>query len=420
MATGHKPNLRCVAGPHFTRMLSSSCRRIVRHRVIHQCLALSSKRIVGIENVESNGNRRFSSVDSPAEAAKIADAAKLNLDEAVGVKQNSPLFPWRHETSENLLPRLQFGSPEYLADVRLPNDIQGMLAVMFLKVPFWKVFFGTSWRDELAESCAFAFAQGTAGIISNVYKVPYHSVNGEGGVVDFRNYMEEEHQSDSNGDSIDGIKVSESSTGEAMGEIKGEEIGVKMDSDSPSSGDDSDAPDATDMLDRPLRRIFQSAHDSGRDQLIIRLRSQPKRALLYTVFGVPFLTKARAEGDTSLLNRIRELLSLVREDPDTAFSGLNDFIRQESAWGKDKMDTTIEVQVLVECEEQFQVRDRKTGIVVQGSEDGLVRTVMHLVRLETNVSWRGRFPQIPSRTQENWRITDIDDLVGSKKWYHKH
>ncbi|GKY96823.1 hypothetical protein MPSEU_000641500 [Mayamaea pseudoterrestris] len=393
---------------------------------------------------DAAASRTFSSIDSPADAASVADAAKLKL-KAAELKPNRILFPWRHEPSENLLPRLQFGTPEYLADVRLPNDVQGMLAFLFLKVPFWKVFFGTTWRNELAESSAFAFAQATAGIISNVYKIPFSSVNGNGdGSINFQfpvneaadtiakdvqinlnskgkdeKILEHDDKASSSETGVEDEKLKSSDDKQAVGA----EDGLNSLNDDAASSDTISNTEndlvVTEMLDKPLRRVFQSAHESGRDQLIVSLKSEPKRALLYTIFGVPFLTKARAEADTSLLSRIRDLLSLVREDPDTAFGGINDFIRQETAWGKSKMDTTIEMQVLVECEEQFQVRDRKTGVLLQGPEDGLVRTVMHLVRLETIVSWRGRFPSWPSRTQENWVVTDIDDLVGSQKWYHK-
>jgi hypothetical protein len=397
-------NLNLKIALRMVRCLNSQASAIGIRRV----LAIRSD---SLQRFSERTSRCLSSVDSPADAASLSDAAKLKLKTA-DQKPGNALFPWRHETSDNLLPRLKFGTPEYLADVRLPNDIQGMLAVLFLRVPFWKVFFGITWRDELAESCAFAFARGTAGIISNVYKLPFYTVNRDGTSIDFQFRVDHDKAGD------DSKIEPKAAANEAPN--YSDSNNADTDEDPNKDKEKDDIPDAAAMLDRPLRHIFQSAHESGRDQLIISLKSEPKRALLYTVFGVPFLTKARAEADTTLLNRIRELLSLVREDPETAFSGLNDFIRQESAWSKDKMETTIELQVLVECEEQFQVRDRKTGVLLQGTEDGLARTVMHLVRLETNVSWRGRFPRMPTCTQENWRITDIDDLVGSQKWYHKH
>lgn len=376
--------------------------------------------------------RSFSSVDSAEEAAAAAEAAKLKIEpEELTVKPKA-LFPWRHETSENLLPRLEFDSPEYRADVRLPNDIQAMLAVFFLGVPVWRVFFGTGWRDELAESCAFAFKQGTAGIISNVYNVPFTSLLKDDDKLEFC-YPESldseapdvENQEDaskgpSESESVNIVISDETTEKESTLETSQSTHKMSSEGDKKVFVDETDAPDVTHMLDRPLRRLFQSAHESGRDQLLIKLKSEPKRAMLYTVFGIPFLTKRQAEADTSLLNRVRDLLALIRTDSDTAFAGINDIIRQGVSLPKEKMETTIEVQVLVECEEEFQVMDRKSGILLQGPEDGLVRSVIHLVRLETVATWRGKFPSLPSRTLDNWIITDIDDLVGCKKWYHKH
>jgi hypothetical protein len=174
----------------------------------------------------SGGKRNFSSVDTPADAASIIDAAKLKL-QAAEQKPSNVLFPWRHETSETLLPRLVFGTPEYLADVRLPNDIQGMLAVLFLKVPFWKVFFGTSWRDELAESCAFAFAQGTAGIISNVYKLPFSTVSDVDGNISFQfpvSEVTDANESKGDDEKVDEKPSDKTAPGEAENKVDDDDV----------------------------------------------------------------------------------------------------------------------------------------------------------------------------------------------------
>jgi hypothetical protein len=395
-------------------------------------LPTSTSILLSSDHSSTQHQRRFlSSVDSPVDAEEAAKLLKLNA--AVLSQKPHALFPWRHETSDNLLPRLRFDSPEYRADVRLPSDIQSILAAFFLNVPVWKVLIGTSWRDELAEACAFAFAQGTAGILSNVYKLqPFGSVKSvDDGKINFQ-YPEADVKEPATEHEIkpDEVLVNAADEQNADGQAEKQDENISKADDntkakpedkaSNDNDDHSASPDVMHMLDRPLRRLFQSAHESGRDQLIIKLRSEPKRALLYTIFGIPSLTKAAAEADTSLLNRIRGLLALLREDPDTAFAGINDFVLQNSPKHMGKVTTTIEMQVLVECDEEFQVLDRATGALLQGSEDGLVRTVMHLVRLETNVTWKSNFPSLPRRTQDDWVITDIDDLVGPLKWYHKH
>jgi hypothetical protein len=113
----------------------------------------------------------------------------------------------------------------------------------------------------------------------------------------------------------------------------------------------------------------------------------------------------------------------MRSNPGESFKKLYKFVEeQEKLHGK--LSTTVEVQVLVECDEIFQVVDLNTGVVLQGHEDGLVRSVVHLVRMEKTVETYDNdntFPYSPVIRQGNWQITDIDDLLGhTKKWYLMH
>jgi hypothetical protein len=88
-----------------------------------------------------------------------------------------PLFPWRH--SEEVLPRLIPGSQEFEEQGYLlggnvfssnPTFDNYATAKFFLDVPWYKMIFFKDWQDDLAESMSWAFAQGTAGIMSNVYR----------------------------------------------------------------------------------------------------------------------------------------------------------------------------------------------------------------------------------------------------------
>lgn len=87
-----------------------------------------------------------------------------------------------------------------------------------------------------------------------------------------------------------------------------------------------------------------------------------------------------------------------------------------------QLKTTAEIQVLVECNEIFQVIDKSTGVVVlQGSEDGQTNNVLHVVRFETTVVSQAQdtFPYFVSSKPGNWQITNIDDLLGPVPWYNK-
>jgi hypothetical protein len=74
------------------------------------------------------------------------------------------------------------------------------------------------------------------------------------------------------------------------------------------------------------------------------------------------------------------------------------------------------MQVLIECDEVFQVIDTKTGAVLQGTPDGLVQRVVHLARFEVDVKTFG-FWWLSKNEIGNWQLTDIDDLLGHATWY---
>lgn len=87
------------------------------------------------------------------------------------------LFPWRH--SEEPLPRFVPGTPEFAeqglllgGDVDTSNPrLDSMAAAkFFLGVPWYKMLFYEDWKADLAESMTWAFSQGTAALLSNVYR----------------------------------------------------------------------------------------------------------------------------------------------------------------------------------------------------------------------------------------------------------
>jgi hypothetical protein len=85
-----------------------------------------------------------------------------------------------------------------------------------------------------------------------------------------------------------------------------------------------------------------------------------------------------------------------------------------------KLESTVEIQVVVICRESFCVKDRITGAVVQGTADGAVQLVSHLVRLEATAIQEITKDSSTARTYyTNWQITDIDDLLGHTAWYQK-
>lgn len=176
---------------------------------------------------------------------------------------------------DNMLPRLLPGTPEKKYDIGPPPTGQTFVANTFLNVPTWKTFFGFDWRGELAHGASYAFGQGVAGIVSNVFRVPIVDINNGEGLVRF-SYPPNEGMENRQADDF--------------------------------------CPVVDRMLDKPLRELYQSAHEHGRNHLQIRLELEPKRGVFYSLFCLPFVTRSAIEVDPSLRDRVRLMVASLRED----------------------------------------------------------------------------------------------------------
>jgi hypothetical protein len=81
------------------------------------------------------------------------------------------------------------------------------------------------------------------------------------------------------------------------------------------------------------------------------------------------------------LEKKYRIMALMRRNPIQGFQNVYKGVEEQQKL-HGKLSATVEVQVLVECDEIFHVVDMNTGVVLQGHEDGLVRSVVHLVRME--------------------------------------
>jgi len=298
------------------------------------------------------------------------------------------------------------GTPESAYNTHISATGRNFIGNMFLGIPYLRAMF-TDWQGDLAESASYAFSQGVAGIMSNVYRVPFNSIdkNDSEGKIDFQfPFDHKEETSSEEKDSPDAEEESKSEPTMAANNDSEEEFCPYVDA----------------MLDRPLRNLYKSAHESGRDQIQIRLQMEPKRALVYEMFSMPFFNKAAVETDPSVFERMKKIMATMPNDFGTGFQLLYSYLLEQVEI-KDQFETTVEIQVLVDCDEVFQVHCKETGALLQGTPDGKARSVLHLVRMETTATtvFGETFPYLPSTTIGNWIITDIDDLLGPKKWYHK-
>ena len=158
-----------------------------------------------------------------------------------------------------------------------------------------------------------------------------------------------------------------------------------------------------DMMIEPLRKLYQSAHESGRDQLKIKLHVRPIDAKFLSLIAFPNVS--REQGPAKI--------KIMQEKGARSFRDVFDYVYSD-VMEDQKLETTVEMQVCITCLESFHVIDSQTGVVLQGSVGGLPQHVTHIVRFERTV--RTDVEELTS-TYSNWKITDIDDMLGHKAWY---
>ena len=166
------------------------------------------------------------------------------------------------------------------------------------------------------------------------------------------------------------------------------------------------------MMEGRLRQLFQSAHMSGKNQIQIRLQTTPVNSQIVSLFCFPLLCRKILQDEPNFKDRYFEFLSSVSHSPLDGFPIFQKILEDYMFKNDGKISSTVVCQVMVLCDEIFWVKDIESGATIQGFEDGAVRKVWHLVRMEMIVEARqakGFFPI--SLSQGNWQITDIDDML---------
>ena len=418
--------------------------------------------------------------------AADAAAAEELLKSRARASPPRPIFPWRSEPLERPLPRLDpsAGNEEFRPPYAY--HIQRLTAYWFLRVPLWQCLLGFgAWRQDLADSAGYAFQQAVTGILTNIYQLPpptppaaasstdseqqINNDNKKAGdqrhpafAASEKEQSEDEAVAGSNKEDDDVSSTETAATTTTSTEKKDDASATTTPESKPdaaaaaapppppekpesqSSVENNKKPDTNaseeskdeqnaaskdpetatstatttlnvhDMLIRPLRHMYESAHESGRDQLLIRLQTEPVSAHLINLACLPYVTR---DDDPEKLPAMRQV-RMGRGGFQTVMRLLDEDLRRHG-----KLETTVEAQVLVVCREIFQVRDRTTGQVLQGSleGDGEEQVVGHVVRLECTSGQELLIGSSDLRYyQSDWQITDIDDLLsGPVAWYEK-
>lgn len=150
------------------------------------------------------------------------------------------------------------------------------------------------------------------------------------------------------------------------------------------------------IMEQKLYNLYESARESGKDQLQIRLSSKPTGAELYSLHALPMLSRSYAEKYPEKLEEYESMRSPGYESLQKSNEFMDHMLEETG-----RMDTTLIAEVLVYCDEIFWVTDVQTGMLLQGHDDNKIRQVVHGVRLERVISWVRNH----GRRKENWLIT---------------
>jgi len=257
------------------------------------------------------------------------------------------------------------------------------MAVRELGVPMWQGLvmlpFGYKfdWEVELAGNFTFAFARALEELLLNSFPgVPVTSV--EGGI------------------SIDTSVVNDDLPKGGDDSVKDEEGGMHCNKL------------LNEMIDKELIQKYQSFDPN---ELQLKLTLRPIDWKLSGLFTIPMLTrdivkkKGHLEGAYSRIEATFQETGSVAEVQEMTKKLAEDV----GFWSR----RTVIAEASIQCMQFFQVVDKRTGVVVQGMEDGMAEEeVCHLVRFEV-VTDRSSEDGAEKNSREvgSWKIIDWNDML---------
>ena len=366
------------------------------------------------------------------------------------------VFPWR--TKSSLLPRLVPGTPEHTKDgLLLTSKSQSLhgssslnaivTSYMFLNVPWYELFWISDVKDELSSSVSWAFTHGVANLLSNL------SSSSSSGISVSADSIISHRTDDSTTCGIDFHKTLEFNNNNNDSDSGSDEDNTSINATSIDNNSKNNTIQLQHMFEEKVVAHYKSAinnfatkegskddisagrssssisnHSKKNQRLEVRLSMVPFKTEFITLYAIPYLSRRNAKSDTVLLDFYREMLEM----PSTKRASYLSQLRQEHLENKGYMESTIIAQCVVWCDEIFYVKDLTTGQILQGEEQEQEhndsegkqndhstsitadsKKIPHLVRMERTVitkkdSITGSFHNV----QEDWVITDIDDILG--------
>ena len=355
--------------------------------------------------------RGFSRTVPPSSDGDDAESKTTSGQDDRSLPVDTVLFPWRHKTEP--VPRLIPGTPEHKkVGLLLTSKSQKVYgnsslnaiatAYMFLNVPWYELLWISHYKDELATDMSWSFTQGVASLLSNL------PLSGGGDHIPWDRIITDRDDGVSEIDFCETIEISRKGEGEAFR--------IELENDSVNNDDGQ-----SEKI--PIRKIFeQKAIDlynssvneignrSEKERFELCLKMIPRDFKFVTLYAIPYLSRRNAKSDPELLTFYGKML---KEESSKRAPYLSK-LRQDHLENNGYMESTIIAQCLVWCDELFYVKNLSTGEIIQGKDSSTeMQRTPHLVRMERTVVTKkdqatGKFDNL----QEDWIITDIDDLLG--------
>lgn len=344
------------------------------------------------------------------------------------------VFPWRHKVLP--LPRLIHGTPEHAKQGLLLTSksqrVYGnsslnaiVTAYMFLNVPWYELFWISHFRDELSSDISWSFTQGVACLLSNLRSF------GGGDHIATDRIITEHNDGTCSIDFSETLEISRNAeSGVCHNSAVNSDVEVVIeDGDDKSGYNNAILPrqifeeKVVELYQSSVEKVSKIENDDSKSlaeekqQLEVRLKMKPYHAEFITLYAIPYLSRRNSKSDPQLLDFYSEMLN----SPSRGRAAYLSHLRQEHLENKGYMESTIIAQCLIWCDEEFYVKDLATGKILQGreaekessSDAQKMQQTPHLVRMERTVVTK-RDPNTGNfeNDQENWIITDIDDLLG--------
>mmetsp|Transcript_62311 Transcript_62311/g.69714 ORF Transcript_62311/g.69714 Transcript_62311/m.69714 type:complete len:383 (+) Transcript_62311:16-1164(+) len=363
---------------------------------------------------------------------KLATSAIRCASSSAGnVYGSSDIFPWR--TKPSLLNRLVPGTDEYTKlgllltskSQRLYGDSSLnaiVTAYMFLNVPWYELVWISHFKNELSSSISWAFTHGVANLLSKLSS----SSSGQRSIsvstdciiipalddttnytcgIDFHETLELcQNNNESNYNTMN-IKLQKMFQEKVISHYESAATSF-------AKQDDNDDDNSS----------TSSYNHSKHQRLEVRLKMIPYDTELISLYSIPYLSRRNAKENPELLKFYREMLG----KPSVSRASYLSQLRKEHLENKGHMESTVIAQCIVWCDELFYVKDLTTGQIIQGQEeqhrgekeiDPAItvgsKKIPHLVRMEkTVITKRDPISGTFENEQQDWIITDIDDIVG--------